>query len=93
MSGIPDYYHQIEFYEEIIKKELGKAEEYSKSKFTKEASEVRLKCIDDLIECINSKHKDFNFDRVKGKKLFLFRTLILNPPINESDESSDDFDF
>ena len=68
---------QLEFYQEILMKELLKANEYSTSALTKDTSKTYLKCIDDLIECINSKHKDFHFDRIHDTNPYMFRTIFL----------------
>ena len=74
---------QLEFYQEILMKELLKANEYSTSALTKDVSKTYLTMIDDLIECINSKHKDFHFDRIHDNR-YLFRTILLIPDDDES---------
>ena len=74
---------QLEFYQKILMKEIGKAEEYSKSAFTKDVSKTYLKCIDDFIECINGKHNDFHFDRIHHSNPYLFRTILLTPDEEE----------
>ena len=58
---------QLEFYQQILMEALGTAKEYSKSELTKDVSKTYLTCIDDLIECINGRHKDFQFDRIHDK--------------------------
>ena len=77
---------QLEFYQKILMKEIGKAEEYSKSEFTKDVAKTYLKCIDDFIECINGKHKDFHFDRIHHSNPYLFRTILLMPEEDENVE-------
>ena len=67
---------QLEFSQQILMKELGKAKEYSTSVLTKDISKIYLTMIDDLIKCINSKHKDFQFDRIHDNQ-YLFRTIFL----------------
>ena len=74
---------QLEFYQHILMKALGQAKEYSTSALTKDVSKTYLKCIDDLIDCINSKHKDFHFDRIHDNR-YLFRTILLIPDDDES---------
>ena len=74
---------QLEFYQQILMKALGKAKEYSTSALTKDISKTYLTMIDDLIECINSKHKDFHFDRIHDNR-YLFRTILLIPDDDES---------
>ena len=75
---------QLEFYQQILMKSLGQAKEYSTSALTKDTSKTYLKCIDDLIECINSKHKDFQFDRIHDTNPYMFRTILLTPDDDES---------
>ena len=58
---------QLEFYQQILMEALGTAKEYSKSELTKDVAKTYLTCIDDLIECINGRHKDFQFDRIHDK--------------------------
>ena len=67
---------QLEFYQQILMEALGTAKEYSKSELTKDVAKTYLKCIDDLIECINGRHKDFQFDRIHDNQ-YLFRTIFL----------------
>ena len=74
---------QLEFYQHILMKSLGTAKEYSTSALTKDVSKTYLKCIDDLIECINSKHKDFQFDRIHDTNPYMFRTILLTPDDDE----------
>ena len=67
---------QLEFYQQILMEALGTAKEYSKSELTKDVAKTYLTCIDDLIECINGRHKDFQFDRIHDNQ-YLFRTIFL----------------
>ena len=70
---------QLEFYQQILMKSLGTAKEYSTSALTKDISKIYLTMIDDLIDCINSKHKDFQFDRIHDTNPYMFRTILLTP--------------
>ena len=70
---------QLEFYQHILMKALGTAKEYSTSAITKDVSKTYLTMIDDLIEYINSKHKDFQFDRIHDTNPYMFRTILLTP--------------
>ena len=44
-------------YQQIIQDTLGEAKRYASHELTKKLSSQYLKVIDDLIQCINEKHK------------------------------------
>ena len=54
--------------------------------YQKTLETVLLKRIDDLIDCINGKHKDFQFDRIHDGNPYMFRTILVTREEAEEEE-------
>ena len=73
-------------YEDIIRDSLINAKRYERYDKTRELSKEYLKVIDELIQCINEKHKnDFLFDRIHDGNEYLFRSIFLADEEEEED--------